>query len=355
MRNLSAIFSPLIFFFSIASGQTSQSKISAKPIPLYNLNIRVLPDAHRLEANGTLRLPATDKSRSEIRLSLSAVMHNFAVEIIEPAASAGIANVEKTDANGEDLKWIIRPVRPIPAGQAILLRFSYAGGEQLANQFYIGSEVSFASAWGTGWYPLVDGENDKGIGSLRFSVPTGQTVYATGNRRSSAQEAEQGVFRFETIHPTYFAFAAGNYTVVQRNGSIPIAAYLLRPRQNIEQYLDGVSRILNVLTQEFGNYPFDKFALVEIPRDLAQKASFNAAGVQGFILMNSRAFDTPDVKYVLNFFGHEFSHQWFPNTVALKTPPGLYMEEALAEYGGLRVVAQSNDGMHPTADTKVVM
>jgi aminopeptidase N len=184
---------------------------------------------------------------------------------------------------------------------------------------------------------LVDGEDAKGVGSLRFSVPTGQIVYATGSRRGSTQ-GEQGLFHFEIVHPTYFAFAAGNYTVVRRNASVPIAAYLLRPRQNIEQYLDGVSRILNTLTQEFGSYSFDEFALVEIPRDLAQKASFNAAAVQGFILINSRAFDAPDVKYVLNFFGHEFTHQWFPHVVALKTPPGLYLEEALAEYGGLRVV-----------------
>ncbi|MEJ7711622.1 MAG: M1 family aminopeptidase [Pyrinomonadaceae bacterium] len=185
---------------------------------------------------------------------------------------------------------------------------------------------------------MLDGENDQGIGSLRFSVPAGHTVYATGNRRSSPQESEQGIIRFEIIHPTYFAFAAGRYTVVRRNASIPVAAYLLRPRQNIEQYLDGVSRILSVLTREFGAYPFGEFALVEIPRDLANQASFNAAGMQGFILTNSRAFDAPSVDYLLEWYGHEFSHQWFPHAVALKTPPGLYMEEALAQYGGLRVV-----------------
>lgn len=265
-------------------------------------------------------------------------MRDFNVEVLEPAASAGTAKVERREQNGKSIKWAVRPPRPIPAGEAVKLHFSYAGGEKLANQFYLGSEVSFASAWGTAWYPLVDGENDKGTGSLRFSVPHGQTVYATGNLRGSAQEAGQGNFRFEIVHPTYFSFAAGNYTVVRRNASVPIAAYLLRPRPHIEQYLNGVSSILDVLTQEFGSYPFTEFALVEIPRDLAQRASFNAAGVQGFILINSRAFDAPEVKYVLNFFGHEFAHQWFPNALALKTPPGLYMEEALAEYGALRVV-----------------
>ncbi len=342
MKKFFAIFLALISFVSIDAGQTSHGKIYPDTIPQYNLDIRVLPNAHRLEANGTLRLPETNKSCSEITLSLSKVMHDFAVEIIEPVASAGIAKVEKTEANGEDLKWIIRPVRPIPANQSVLLRFSYAGGEQIASLFYIGSEVSFASAWGADWYPVVSCEDNKGIGTLRFSVPIGQTVYASCNRRSSVQEAEQGIFKFEFVHPTYFSFAAGNFIVVRRNGSVPISLYLLHPRQNMEKYLDGVSRILNVLTQEFGRYPFAEFALVEIPRELAQKAGFNAAAVQGFVFVNSRAFDVrdADVKYTLNFFGHEFSHQWFPHSVgvALKPPFGHYMVEALAEYGGVRVV-----------------
>lgn len=332
----------LIYVFGLIiiglANSSSYSQNVVNTIPQYDLSIRLLPEAHRLEANGTLKLPKAGVSRSEIRLSLSELMQDFTVEVLEPATSTGTAKVERRDASGRNIKWIVRPVRPVPAGQAVLLRFSYAGGEQIANQFYIGSEVSFASAWGTDWYPLVDGDSDKSIGTLRFSVPVGQTVYASDNRRSSAQEAEQGIFKFEFLYPTYFSFAAGNYTVVRRNGSVPVAAYLLKPRQNMEQYLDGVSGILNALTQEFGDYPFNEFALIEIPRDLAQKAGFNATGVQGFILLNSRAFDAPDVKYVLNFFGHEFSHQWFPNAVALKTPPGLYMEEVLAEYGGLHVV-----------------
>ena len=341
MKNFFRIFWALISLLSVGSGQTSRGKIHINTIPLYDLDIRVLPDAHRLEASGTLRLPAANKSRPEIRLSLSEVMRDLTVEVLEPAASAGITKVERSSASDETIKWIVRPVRPIPANRSVLLRFSYAGGEQITSLFYIGPEVSFASAWGAYWYPLIDGENNKGIGMLRLSVPVGQTVYASSHRRSSTHEAMQGIFKFEFLHPTYFSFAAGNYTVVRRYGAVPMALYLLKPRQNIEHYLDGVARILNVLTREFGSYPFDKFALVEIPRELAQKAGFNAASVQGFVMVNHRAFDVrgADVKYILNFYGHEFSHQWFPHAVgvALKTPHGHYMVEALAEYGGLRV------------------
>ena len=207
------LFLLMILFVLTISGytnQTARANLSLSSLPHYDLSVRLMPDARRLEANGTLRLPIANVSRSEIKLSLSELMQDFTVEVIEPTASAGIAKAETRDKKRGSNEWIIRPVRPIPAGQAVLLRFSYAGGEQVANQFYIGSEVSFASAYGTDWYPLIDGENDIGTGSLRFSVPAGQTVYATGKSRGSTQEAEQGIFKFEIVYPTYFAFAAGN-------------------------------------------------------------------------------------------------------------------------------------------------
>jgi hypothetical protein len=343
MRNLFAVSLPLIFLFCSYSGRASQAQTLINTTAQYDFNIRILPDTHRLEANGTLRLPAANKARTEIRLSLSKVMQDLTVEIIEPVTSIGVAKVESTGQNGETLEWIIRPFRAIPAHRSVLLRFSYAGGEQTASLFYVGPEVSFASAWGADWYPVASAESNrgKGTGTLRFSVPIGQTVYASCNRRSSIDEANKGIFKFEFVHPTYFSFAAGNYTVVRRNGPVPTSLYLLHPRPNMDKYLDGVSSILDVLTKEFGPYPFAEFALIEIPRDLAQTAGFNAASLQGFLFVNSRAFDVNegDVKYILNFYGHEFGHQWFPHSVGVALQGhGHYMVEALAEYGGLRVV-----------------
>jgi aminopeptidase N len=304
----------------------------------YDLSVKILPEAHHLEASGTMQLLAADKVRGEFRLSLSELMRNFTVEIIEPATSAGIAKVEKAETSRGSVKWVVRPVRPIPVKQTVKLRFSYAGGEQIANQFYIGPEVSFASAYGTDWYPLIDEENDKGTGWLRFSVPAGHKVYATGKGHSSNREAEQETFKFEIIHPTYFAFAAGNYSVVRRNGSVPVAIYTLRPHKNIEQYLDGISRILVLLSQEFGPYRFGEFTLIEVPNEQARKAQFSGAAFQGFFFSSSAAIDAPEFNLALPYFSHEISHEWFPHVTALKKGGGRFTEEALAQYGSLRVV-----------------
>lgn len=323
-----------------ATAQVSRrNRVSTRAVR-YELNIKVLPDAHRLEVDGRLRLPATGRRRAELQLSLSELMGDFKVEVLLPVASAGQAKLEKVKVEGGEATWRIHPPRPFAEGEAVELRFSYAGGGQTASIFYVGPEVCFASAYGTNWYPLVVDSNNRGVGSLRISVPAGEKAIAEGERRSSPGEEAQGTFIFENNHPTYFSFASGKYLIVARSGRIPVSAYLLRARPNMEQYLANVANVLDFLTGEFGPYRFKEFALVEVPRELARKAYFNAATVQGFAFVNSNAFNLPasEFKAILEWYGHEFSHVWWPNTVALKRPGGRYMEESLAEYGGLRAV-----------------
>jgi hypothetical protein len=267
-------------------------------------------------------------------------MRGLRVAVLEPSVSAGPADLEVRERGEGEGRWAVRPRRPIPAGRAALLRFSFAGGQQIGPQFYVGPEVCFASAYGTAWYPLADGAARRGGGTLRISVPAGWNVIAQGRRLSAPAEEARGSFRFKSARPTYLSFAAGRYTLVNRAGAIPVSAYLLRPRPDMQGHLAGVQRILRVLSREFGPFPFPEFALVEVPRGLAQKASFNAATLQGFALINSNAFDVPAAHFdaLLEWYGHEFSHGWWPHTVALRRPGGRYLEEALAEYGGLRVV-----------------
>ncbi len=293
-----------------------------------------------------MRIPAADSAREEIHLSLSERMSAVRVEVVEPSRSAGLAkldrveggNWERLEGERRNAKWILRPPHPIPPGQPLVLRFSYAGSGEVAFLYYVGPEVAFASAWGDYWYPVVDSATGKGTGELTVMVPTGWRIATGGVRRSSAEEEAQGTFRSAILHSTYFSFTAGNYTVVRHEGAVPLSAYLLTRRDHIDSYLTGVAALLSALIAEFGAYPFDELVLVEVPRELAIQAGFNAFSPPGLIVVNSRAFDAPDVKYLLEWLGHEMSHQWFPHTVALRVPPGLSMEEALAEYGGLRAV-----------------
>lgn len=338
----------LALTLSNVQGQAQATSKRASTIR-YDLSVKVLPEARRLEVNGTMRIPTADAPRAFIEFSLSALMQDLQVEVLKPIASAGIAKVERARTEGgwidpsgntnNDIVYRVHPAHPFLPGEDIELRFSYSGGGQKGVLFYVGPEVSFATAFGTTWYPQ-DSKHPEGIGSLRISVPAGETAIAGGDKRSSSQEEAQGTYTFEITHPTYFSFAAGKYTITRREGSIPISVYLLRSRENMLKYLEGVARMLSVVEKEFGPYRFKKFALVEVPRDLAQKVGFNAATLQGFALVNSNAFNVPAsaVNNMLGWYGHEFSHEWWPHVVSLKRPGGRFIEETLAEYGGLHVV-----------------
>lgn len=240
----------------LMGGTNSAQNLSVKkrpdPIARYNLNIRLLPDQHRLEANGTVLLPPAKTTRESIELRLDKVLGDLRVEVLQPVGSKSITTVEKKEDSGGNVTWSVRPSRPFLAGKPISLRFSYAGGAaSISGLFYIGPEASIAAA---GWYPTLN--NVRGMGSLRFTVPAGETVVATGGRRSQPAEEAQGNFRFEVDFPAYFSFAAGKYTIVKGKGNAPVTAYLLRPRQNIEAHINTCSNVLTALGREFGAYPY---------------------------------------------------------------------------------------------------
>ena len=334
--------SALMLVFLVLSGPLAVAQ-SKPPHPVrYDLHVKVIPNEHLLEVSGTMRLPSSAASRTFVQLSLSELMNDFTVEVVRPGASAGATRLEKTKVESREATWTVYPRNPFPSGEDIELRFTHSGGKELAYIFYIGPEVSFASAYGTNWYPILVGGFDQGIGSLQITVPAGETAVAPGDRRSSAEQEAQGTFLFQINRPTYLSFAAGKFKTVRRDGRIPVSVHLLRERPNMQEYLERVAQLLHVLEREFGPYRFRDFALVEIPRELARKAGMNAATLQGFVYVNSNAFNVPASRFdaLVGWYGHEFSHSWWPHTVSISKEGtgGWATEEALAEYGGLRAV-----------------
>jgi len=317
----------------------------AAQFPEYSLAVRLQPVARRIDVSGTVRLPAVDSARSELRIGLSERMDSLRVEVIAPAGLGATMLVRDTAGSGapripgesRDVHWILRARSAFPSGQPVTLRFSYRGSGDTTFLYYIGPEVAFASGWGDSWYPDINGSS-KAIGELTIQLPPGWKAIAGNPPVGDVQPARAGLFRFVQHLPTYFTFSAGPYTVASRTGTVPISAWLLKPRENIDSYLAGVERMVNVLAREFGAYPFGALSLVEVPRPIATAAGFNAFSPAGFLVLNHRAFDVPDVKYSHQWLGHELGHQWFPHAVIWDKPGFRYMEEALAEYGGLRIV-----------------
>src|ERR1043166_2823715 len=163
MRRFLLILTFLIALtLSNAQGQAKATTEAASPVR-YALNVRVVPDARRIEVNGTMRFRANNAARPFVEFSLTDRMQDLQVKVLKPIASAGIAEIERARTEGSwlsqdgsinsDVVYRIRPDRPFPPGAEIELQFSYSGGGKMGVLFYLGPEVSFASAYGTTWYP----------------------------------------------------------------------------------------------------------------------------------------------------------------------------------------------------------
>lgn len=296
----------------------------------YDLSIKLLPDNHRIEVTGTWRWPPAPTGRDQIEFYLSPKMEGLKVQLLEPKASAPL-NLQSNQEEDGDTKWIFKPTLQIPAGQSVLLQFSYGSDGKPAPQFNVSPEGSFAGGSGESWYPQAAFKNRE-TGTLRFTVPPGEKVISNGTRQSTPEQRARGEYIFRVVQPSKFGFASGRYTVIRREGRIPFNLYLLRPRVQSQTILDGSAQALNLLTNLYGAFPYGEFSLVEVnfPTIIIGTGEF------GFILADDSKLDEFDLAY----WAHEMGHQWWGHVVlsASGTTGRMMLSEGIAQFGALQAV-----------------
>lgn len=295
----------------------------------YDLSVKILPADHRIEVTGTWRLPPAPNGRDQIEFYLSPRMGGLRVQLLEPKTSAP-PNLQGKEEGG-DMKWSLKPTRPIAAGQSVLLQFSYSSDGKPAPQFNVTPEGSLAGGGGELWYPQADYKNRE-TGTLRFNVPARETVISNGDLQSTPAQKAGGEYVFRVTQPSKFGFASGKYTVIRRAGRVPFNLYLLRQRAQAQTILDGAARALNFLTSLYGAFPYSEFSLVEVnfPTIVVGTGEF------GFILADDSKLDDFDLAY----WAHEMGHQWWGNVVrsASGTSGQMMLSEGIAQFGALQAV-----------------
>lgn len=325
------------------------ARVPRMSAPRYEISVTVTDSQIAIAAD--VSLPPASAQQDSVVFSLAEAMTNVSVEIVEPASARGAANLvprlrRQERAGWGTVAWTVRPLRPIPAGQALTLRVqAVSKPRQAAEIFAVDKGAAFAAGIKTAWYPEIEdgpeypnGEPHglRGTGRLRFRLPSGSTVFAPGSVESNAGASET-VVRFDA--PIYFTFAAGHYAVAMRRGQVPVSMYQFRARPYARGYAAGAAQVLALLVKEFGAFPQARFAIVEVPTDQADRAGFAGASLEGLMFATTEFLDRP---FNLAYFGHEISHQWWPNSVrGNRGPPKNWiMSEALAQYGSLRVVEE---------------
>lgn len=314
---------------------------TATVLPRYDLRVDVRPEARSLSVEADVTLPPAAEPRQSLQFELLPSMGTPEVRLAAPAA-AGPLTVRKVRDGTDELNaratWEITPETPFPADQPISLHITHRGGDQRALVHHVGPDIVIASGDDQPWYPQFWRGKAKVTGSLRLEMPAGFSAVATGKRLSERVAAGRRQIDFDMTWPTPFAFTAAPYTVKKAfQGKTPVTVYLLRDRDFAADLADLAGRSIAILEAEFGRFPFEDFALAEVPNDAGQQAVFTGASLDGFMLMRSDVLDSRRADP--GFFGHEIGHQWWGVSVSRSGDKGMYMlDEGLAQYSGLKVV-----------------
>ena len=162
---------------------------------------------------------------------------------------------------------------------------------------------------GAGWYPTIDGA----VETLRVRVeaPEGWTAITAGRSTGVATMAGKTVSHWQVDPPAErLALSVGRYTITAAQaGDIETAAYLLSDDPRLaDTYLKATAGYLALYENQFGPYPFPKFAIVEnfFP---------TGYGFPSYTLIGGRVLRLPFI--IQTSLGHEIAHCWWGNGVRI--------------------------------------
>ena len=275
-----------------------------------DLAFEIEPDSGTMQGSATLRLAALLPGEDGVILGLN----------------RGLSVRSARDAAGRDLPFrrladavLLTLPAPLRRGDSLAVQLAYEGTlfNESAGQGY--SQVSIAPAgsfasWVTNWYPTLPGPGGRSRGRISVTVPAGLTVVASGHLREmvAAGDRERHVFAVDT--PVDFTFAAARYAHrEQLVDGVAVGVYFLGGgERKADLYIAQTARVLRFLRGYYGMYPYDGFALVEIPRSGA--LGLGGSSEQGMSLFTEGGL--PDSIFPLPLVAHEMGHSWWGNHVA---------------------------------------
>ncbi len=297
--------------------------------------------------------PATDQleGRAAIRAKATQNLCSFNFDLV----GLRVRNVE---VNGRKADWersgaqelVIDPKGSLKKGSKFKTVITYDGlpteftipGTDIRTGFMAtpeGATVAGQPEVAAGWFPVNDHPRDKASYAFDVTVPAGYEVAANGFLRGQRSRGGLTTWKWRAPEPmaSYLAtIDIGDWDVTQgTGGGVPVYDAVDTNitgglRAEIDDSLSRQGEILDLLSADFGPYPFDTVgAIVPNQEDLRFALETQTRAVYSKRFWRDAQGNPRDADWVVV---HELAHQWFGDDVALERWQDIWLNEGFATY-----------------------
>jgi aminopeptidase N len=290
----------------------------------YSIEAELYPSTHILSAKARIDfLPKADLT------TLSFELHSgLRVEKVADAAEQALRFRQ------EGLTLQVDFLNPLLQGKPSSITVSYGGslasadGSPVENLklAYVGTEGSYL-LYAARWFPVSGYSVNRFAASMRITVPSEETVIASGKALAPLRQTGKVTYIFEFDQPSFPGTVLAGKYVVQPATAVgaDVALYLKPGHENLAaSYGEAAAKIQAFFSDKFGGLPSGHLALVEI-----EDGTVGGYAAPGVVALASRGFST-QVNYRL--LAREISHQWWRCLVSPASPDDAFLDEGLATY-----------------------
>ena len=297
----------------------------------YDLDVTFNPNDGILAGTSTMTATA-EHALSAFNLDMAALV-----------ASEVTVDGQRAAFHQESFELVIEPAVSIAAGETFVVEVEYAGFPETfasralparigwfgeTNRVYVMSEPDATSSW----FPLNDHPRDKARFSIRVGVPSPLTAASNGVLVETVQEGANTVFVFEhdfPMAPYLVALGIGEleHIVSESPGGVPLRDYVdIHVSGGVRQAFIRQGEMVDFFADLFGPYPFETYGALVIESNIGSFAALETQTLSTFPI------GVGTQRYQEFIVAHEAAHQWFGNSLSLRSWEDIWLNEGFATY-----------------------
>ncbi|HEQ60341.1 MAG TPA: hypothetical protein ENN74_01900, partial [Firmicutes bacterium] len=289
----------------------------------YDLEARLIPDEHRLEARVVMTAQlagAKPLNRVIFRLGPQMGVQRIArldSPLPPKAAAPGVSGESEIPFRHEEGVLACRLPQAASPGQPLYLYFEYVS-ESTAPRLWRGDVIGSASGFlrpESCWYPYTLW-GDNATCKATYRLPESLQVVGNGTLQEERVEQGERLASWESTLPFFgITLAYGPYTKTSREvkaggRTFPLSCYTLPEHASrAAEVITEAQLILSFYSERFCPFPYEALKIVEAP------AFPGGYGSCTLLLLMSNFFEGDMQRWLL---AHELSHQWWGNLLGIE-------------------------------------